>query len=174
MSSEEATPTPPSEKELLDLAFRALAHRAFSCSEMTRRLEKAGGDGASIKKIVSRLVSQGYLDDRKYAESFVQNRKEQKSWGRVRVSRELKAKGVPPPLIDAVMESSFSAEDEDYLLERALGKKWRSLAPRINKSTGIDAKILSRLYNYLFRQGFPPEKIQRALRQKVRFDYDFE
>jgi regulatory protein len=174
MSLEDAAPTPPGEKELLDLALGALARRAFSCSEMARRLEKAGGKATAIQKILSRLVSQGYLDDRKYAESFVQNRKERKSWGRARVLRELKAKGVPLPLIEAVMESTFSTEDENVLLERALEKKWRSLAPRINKSTGIDAKILSRLYNYLFRQGFPSEKIQKALRQKVRFDYDFE
>ncbi len=155
------------EKELYELALRALGRRPFSCLEMRRRLEKAGGRTSEIQGILHRLMGKGYLNDRTYAETFLRHRLERKNSGRIRIARELQAKGIPPALIDEVLQSSFPPEEETSHLERALEKKWHSLSSKVDKTTGIDAKILSRLYNYLFRQGFPPEKIRQAIRQKV-------
>lgn len=164
----------PLEKDLMDLALRTLARRAFSSAQMISRLEEAGGSEAAIKSIISRLLSYGYLDDRKYAETFLLSRREQKPVGRGRIARELRVKGIEPGLIEEVMNASYPKQEEDDILERALEKKFRSLSSKIDPATGIDAKILARLYNYLFRMGFPPEKIQRTLRKRFRGDFELE
>ncbi len=164
----------PLEKDLMDLALRALSRRAFSCAEMASRLEGAGGSDASIKNIISRLRSYDYLDDRKYAEAFLLSRREQKPLGRSRIARELSIRGIEPGLIEEVMNASYSKQEEDNTLERALEKKYRSFSSKIDPAIGIDAKILARLYNYLFRLGFSPEKIQRTLRKKFRGDIELD
>jgi regulatory protein len=162
------------EKDLMDLALRALARRAFSRAEMISRLEKAGGSEAAIQNIVSRLHSYGYLDDRKYAEAFLLSRREQKPLGRNRIARELLLRGIEPGLIEEVMNASYPKQEEDNTLERALEKKVRSLSFKIDPAIGIDAKIIARLYNYLFRLGFPPDNIHRTLRKKFRGDFELE
>jgi len=164
----------PSEKDLMDLALQALARRAFSSTELFFKLEQAGAPEILAKRIISRLRTFGYLDDRKYVEAYLQARRGQKSMGRIRIIRELQLKGLQTELIEAVLNSSYPEEEEETTLNRALEKKCRSLPSRVDSNTGIDAKILARLYNYLFRLGFPSDKIQRALRKKFRADPDWE
>ncbi|MCI0625377.1 MAG: RecX family transcriptional regulator [Acidobacteria bacterium] len=118
--------------------------------------------------MIERLKAAGYLDDRKFAESFIQSRLHHKTQGRSRIERELRARGLHPTLIREELEKAYPADAEQEPLRYALERKLKTLPPP------MDAKKLSRLYNHLLRHGFPGEAIRQELRRRLRIEMDSE
>lgn len=165
-SEPEARP-PFSEEELLTFALNELTRRPYAVAELKRRLLKHSGNETLIDSIIERLTRCGYLDDRKVAESFVQSGFEQKLHGRSRIEQELTARGVDPKLAGEVLEEQFPRSEEAGQLSRALAKKLKTL------TLPLDAKKLSRLYNYLVRQGFSEDSVRQELGRHFGDELDF-
>jgi regulatory protein len=146
-----------SEEELLTFALTELARRPHAIVELKRQLLKYSENETLIDSIIQRLTRCGYLDDRKVAESFVQCGFEQKLHGRSRIEQELTARGVDAKLAEEVLEEQFPRSEEAGQLFRALEKKLKTL------TLPLDAKKLSRLYNYLVRQGFSEDSVRQEL-----------
>jgi len=161
----EAT-SPPSEEELYNLALRALTFRPHSSRELEDKLLRCCGDSTRISHVIERLKTASYLDDRKYVELFIQSRRDRKALGRFRISRELRAKGLDPSLVQKVLDEIYPAEQERAPLRLALEKKLQTL------SAPMDAKKLARLYNHLLRLGFSVDAVRLELDR--RFDPDLE
>jgi len=165
-SEPEARPLFP-EEELLQLALDALAYRPHSIVELKKKLLECSENETLVNSIVQRLARCGYLDDRRVAESFVQSGLEQKLHGRFRIEQELTARGVDPALIQKVLEEQFPSSEDAGQLCRALEKKLKTL------TLPLDTKRLSRLYNYLVRQGFPEESVREELERRFGDEHDF-
>jgi regulatory protein len=121
-------------------------------------------DISVVNQTIERLVTAGYLDDRKFCESFIQSRLQHKAQGRARIAQELRTRGLNPKLVREELEKAYPAEAELDPLHQALERKFRSLAPP------MDAKKLSKLYNHLLRRGFPSEAIRLALRRRLKME----
>ncbi len=98
-------------------------------------------------EIIERLISKGYLDDRKFAEFWVQNRFVKKGVSRKRLSMELMKKGVSREIIDEVLDER---NDEEEIL-KIIAKK---------RAKYDDEKLIS----YLQRQGFSYQLAQSQVR----------
>jgi regulatory protein len=168
-------PAPPTEQDLYQLALRALTRRDHSASELRGKLLKAAGNPPQIEILLQKLREKGYLDDRKFAVHYIRNRISQKALGRTRLIMELRARGIADSLAEPLLDEFFPAQSEVQLLEIALQKKLRTLPPGQvdGEDAVLDAKILSKLYNYLFRMGFAPEAIRRSLARRFRGTPDF-
>ena len=103
-------------------------------------------------EIVSRLVDKGYLDDRKFAEFWVENRFVKKGVSRKRLSLELMKKGISREIIEEVLDKR---NDEEEIL-KIIAKK---------RAKYDDEKLIS----YLVRQGF---SYQLAQSQVVTHEKD--
>ena len=88
-------------------------------------------------EIVSRLIDKGYLDDRRFAEFWVENRFVKKGVSRKRLSLELMKKGISREIIEEVLDKR---NDEEEIL-KIIAKK---------RAKYDDEKLIS----YLVRQGF--------------------
>ncbi|MBR3115683.1 RecX family transcriptional regulator [Candidatus Saccharibacteria bacterium] len=99
-------------------------------------------------EIVSRLVSRGYLDDRKFAEWWVENRFVKKGVSRKRLAMELMKKGVTRDIVDEVL----AGRDETQEIRKMIAKK---------RSKYDDEKLMA----YLCRQGFPYDLVQRLVKE---------
>jgi regulatory protein len=155
------------EEELLTFALNELARRPHAIVELKRQLLKYSENETLIDSIIQRLTRCGYLDDRKVAESFVQSGFEQKLHGRSRIAQELTAHGVDPKLAGEVLDEQFPRSEEAGQLSRALEKKLKTL------TLPLDAKKLSRLYNYLVRQGFSEDSVRQELGRRFGDELDF-
>ena len=156
----------PSPEQLYASALKALTRRPFPTRELEQRLLRSCTDVAAVNRVIERLKNAGYLDDRKFAETFIQSRLHHKAQGRARIERELRARGLNPALVREELEKAYPPQAERKPLQYALDRKLKSLPPP------MDAKKLSRLYNHLLRRGFPSEAIRLELRRRLKMEMD--
>ncbi|MGH8678328.1 MAG: regulatory protein RecX, partial [Burkholderiales bacterium] len=89
-----------------------LARRPYSVAELRRALERKFPGNPAIADAVARLRELGYLDDKKFAEHFASSLARNKSFGRHRIRRELKAKLVNYRHIEPAIEGAYEETNE--------------------------------------------------------------
>ena len=98
------------------------------------------------EEIIQRLTSKGYLDDRKFAEWYVENRFVKKGISKKRLKMELIKKGIAKDIIDEVLDGR---NDEEEILKM------------INKKR--EKYDNEKLMAYLVRQGFSYDLVRRMV-----------
>ncbi|HEY1339456.1 MAG TPA: RecX family transcriptional regulator [Bryobacteraceae bacterium] len=111
----------------MEFALRALSGRALSTSELRERLRKRAAGAADVDAVIAKLKDAGYLDDRRFAESFASARKENQGFGRMRVIRDLRQRRVAPGLAEKAADQAFEGSDEAQLVGRYLERKYRNV-----------------------------------------------
>ena len=104
----------------------------------------------NTERVIDRLCERGYLNDERFAESFVRSRANTRNFSATRMKVELQKKGVKPDIITNIL-----AESEDYDEMEAL---LLMFAKKINKYDD-ERKLVA----YLARQGFKYDDIKSAL-----------
>ena len=117
---------------------------------------------ADIEAVIQRLRDHGYLDDVRFARSFVASRVENDLHGRVRVRRDLAARRVRPEIAEEVVRTGFDTLDEAKLLREHLRRKIR-----LSQSLDKPSKVQS-LHRRLLRAGFRSDTIVGELKRLLR------
>jgi regulatory protein len=141
-------------------AFDLLARRAWTEHELSARLRRHGASEALARAVVADLVARGYVDDAEFARAWAQARARGRKIGRVRLQRELAAKGVAPALIAEGVEAAFAEVGEG---ERAREAGRRRLATLV--TTGDAARAPARLRDFLLRRGYPAAVVRDIVRE---------
>ena len=134
-----------------------LARRAYSVAELRRALERKFPADPGIREVIARLRQLGYLDDKKFAESYASSLARHRAFGRHRVRRELKAKLVDYRHIEPALRQAYEETNEQELLARVLAKKLRAVR------LPVTASKLSSLCQSLLRHGFAADAIMKAV-----------
>jgi regulatory protein len=146
-------------QELYAAALRALMRRAHSIHEMKEYLARRAEDKEAIAPVIARLREQNYLDDAKFALNYARQHAQSRRQGRVRIARELRARGVPDSHIEPAIEAVFADTDEAALVRKRIE---RHLA-HIRGS--LDERKRASIYRSLLRAGFPADLIRSELRE---------
>src|SRR5436305_12478635 len=85
---------------LWSFALKILTGRAHSTGELREKLRRRAEHIGDIDEIIQRLKELGYLDDRRFAESFATARLSNEGFGRVRVMQDLRQRRVAPALAE--------------------------------------------------------------------------
>src|ERR671924_227026 len=93
-------------------AYRLLAYRGQTASELRDRLQRRGYTVAIIDEVLRQLASDGYLDDRKLALDWARYRLQAKLLGRRRLAWELRRRGVPAESVEEVLREVYQEFDE--------------------------------------------------------------
>jgi regulatory protein len=144
----------------LSAALRMLARRPYSIAEMRRALERNFGAGKPVNAAIARLRELGFLDDKKFAEQHASSLARNRSFGRRRVERELKAKLVDYRYIEPALDQAFAETSERMALEQALAKKLRPLRLPLTRNK------LYALCQSLTRLGFRSDDIMKVVRAR--------
>lgn len=111
---------------------------------------------SDIEKVISKLISNGILDDQNFARFFVENRNRIKGTSEKKLRLELKNKGISEAIISEVLSSDEFGEkirDDRIEIMKIIEKKRRR---------GYDDK---KLVSYLSRQGFSYDLIRESLEE---------
>ena len=131
----------------LDLIMR----RQRSEWEVRDYLKRKDYDLDTIEKTVYRLKKASYVDDAKFAESWIRNRRLLKSTSKRKLFTELKQKRVDESVINSALEEDET--DEIQILRELVEKK------RQQSRYQDDQKLIA----FLLRQGFNYEQIKEVL-----------
>ena len=142
-------------------ALKLLSRRELTTSELRGRLLRKNLPPEDIEDTLLRLRAEGTLNDRRAAVALVRTHALVKARGRLRIERELQARGVDPDTARAALDDVFAELSEPELLERALRKRLRSGRVR-------DDAHLRRLYAYLLRLGFPADQVLALLKKRMK------
>src|SRR5262245_4186869 len=107
-------------------AYRLLAYRNQTASELRDRLQKRGYTAALVDEVLRQLESDGYVNDRKVAVDWARYRLQSRPLGRRRLAWELQKRGISEELVDEVLCQIYGEFDEVTLVEKAARKRLRA------------------------------------------------
>jgi len=147
----------------LELGYAFLNRRERTVSEVRRHLEQKGTSGELIDASIQTLADQGYLDDSRFAQMFVTDKRELEQWGSERIRLRLQARGIDRDLVDAALLEPSDDDGAGTELDRALGVLRRRFpcAPR-------DRRERERALGVLIRKGYDSELALDALAAYAR------
>lgn len=135
-------------------------------AEVTAHLERRGVDGEVVVRAIAILREQGYLDDRRFAARFAEDKRALQGWGARRIAARLRAKGVDGELAAAALAEEEDPGD-DSLSNSEHGRARAVLARRF--AGGIaDVTTRRRALGMLLRKGYAPDLARAAVRAHTR------
>jgi regulatory protein len=130
----------------LDTAVRYLASRPRSEYEVRQRLRRAGADGEVVESVLAQLRSHRLVDDRAFAEYWVEQRQTFRPRGARLLRAELAQHGVARGGAEAAVAP---------LGETAEADAYRAASQRAARLRALDqATFTTRLAQWLARRGF--------------------
>src|SRR5581483_4548114 len=114
------------EGALIDYAVRLLSGAAHSSGEIRERLRRKAAALKDVEAVLGRLKDLGYLNDRKFADSWAASRLENEGHGRSRVLRDLRQRRVAPKVAEDAVRRVYAETDETALIEQFLERRYRN------------------------------------------------
>lgn len=126
--------------------------------EVRRKLRSMGMIPLAIDDIMVHLIKNNFLNEERFARSFARGKFRIKKWGRIRIERELKARG----LSDYTIEAGLDEIDEDEYIdtfESLAEKKYATI-----KDTN-PYKAKAKLANYLLYRGWETDLVYEKINE---------
>ena len=151
-----STEEPEEYRDARHKAMRLLEHMDRTEKGLRDKLRQAGFSSPAADYALAYVKSYGYIDDERYARTYIAYRMNTKS--RQKIIQELVGKGIDKETVTAAWEeeASLNMPDEREILYRTIEKKY---AP----DTELDEKEMRRLQGYLIRRGFSYSDIKSVL-----------
>jgi len=150
---------------LIEYAVRALGARAHSAGELREKLLRRAARCEEVESVIRRLREQGWLDDRRLAESYAAWRLENEGVGKLRVLDDLRKRRVAPKLAERAVEQAYQEVDETRLIEEYLRRKYRK---RSLEAVLAEPKGVASVYRRLRGAGFRAAQVLAVLRRAAR------
>jgi regulatory protein len=116
--------------------------------------------------VIAQLKALGYLDDRRFAAQFASYRSRVKHYGKFRVTRELRAKGLSDDDVEAAVAEIFGEQDEAEAARERIQRRLRNI------SRPYSEKAIRRVYQALLRAGYSSDIIARELHKLCRINVE--
>lgn len=137
-----------------DTAAYYLSFRDYTKKDLRSKLVDKGYEDEEIDAAINKLAEYGYVDDLRYARSYMHDHSASK--GRRRITVELANKGVPKELLSSLYEEE--EVDEVATIRSIIGRRYKDMDFK-------DERSLRRMYGYFERRGFRYDDIKKALHQ---------
>lgn len=141
-------------------ALNLLTHRGRSERELRQRLRMKGYTAGAIDEAIRKVAEWGYLDDERFAVSWVEQRQAGKPRSRRALANELREKGVAREIVETTLEEAEIDEVADA--RRLAADKWR-------KDHGLEPdKRRQRTAAFLARRGYGWDVAKQVLDELAR------
>ena len=151
------------ENLVLTAALRLLKYRSRSCKELRNRLTQKGYSIILIEKTIDYLLELDYLDDLKFAKSFVEDKINQKGVGPIYLKSELSKHGIPQDQISIVISEAYEVHSKDQLIKKHIEKRKNAL---IDKSSENQKR---KIIHFLQRKGFSWNQISSHIDESFHY-----
>lgn len=132
------------------------AYRDRSHKEVEEKLREMRMIPAACEQIIVQLMQENFLNEERFARSFVRGKFRIKKWGRIKIKQELKFREISAPLIKIALSEIDEKEYFNTLAE--LAQKKNALVKEKDPF-----KKRQKLANYLLQKGFESALIFEVL-----------
>jgi len=147
-----------SQREALSKLMKYCAYQDRCQLEVEERLKGFELNSLEKGEVIIALSRGGFLDEERFAKSYVRGKFYFKDWGRAKIVQELKRRKISEYCIRKGLEE-IKETDYQTTLSRLFEKKWNSL--KGEKNIWVKRKKTS---SYLYQKGYEPELIQDVLK----------
>ncbi len=143
-------------EEALRVANRFIAFRPRSTSEVRQRLRRAGIDEADVESAVEDLLSRGVVDDKRFADAWIENRTAFSPRAPRLLQAELRRHGIDRETVEASLADSSEGDEIALAVEagrRRLHRLGRLSRDEFGRTVGA----------FLARRGFSAECTRAAV-----------
>lgn len=134
-------------KEATIKLMQFCAYRDRSQKEVEEKLIDMRMIPAAQEQIIIKLMQEDFLNEERFARSFIRGKFRIKKWGRIKIKQELKAREISTPIIKLALEEI--EEDTYYKTLQELATK----KIRLIKEADIYKKRM-KLNNFLLQKGY--------------------
>lgn len=144
--------------DYLDKIRNYCAYQDRCHSEVKSKLIELSVYGHDLEEVISQLISEDFLNEERFARSFVRGKFKIKNWGKTKIIQHLKAKYISEYCIKKGL-SEIDEEEYFAIFEKYFEKKKAELSSE--KNIWIKKK---KILNYLLQRGFESHLIYEKLK----------
>jgi regulatory protein len=135
---------------------RYCAYQERSHYEVRNKLYEFGLHRGDVDEILSELITDGFLNEERFAKAFAGGKFRMKKWGRVKITHALEGKGVSPNCIRIGLKEIEEADYVDVLREML-----RDKSATLQQD---DLFVLrDRLSRYAIQKGYEPDLVWKHI-----------
>lgn len=134
----------------------ALCARQERCSyDIRMKLRQWQISNADIERIVKRLITDGFINDERYARMFIRDKRKFNKWGPLKITYALRSKSFSEEIISKAL-GELEPDNDESTLKELLSKKMRG----IKAKSPYDLK--TKLIRFGISRGFNFELVNKT------------
>ena len=131
-------------------AMKYCAYQERTQQEVRDKLYSYGLYPDAVEEVLTELITEDFVNEERYAQSFARGKFRQNKWGRIKIRRSLQQKGISRYCVEKGMQEIDEGGYYDTL-HQLMSKKWASLA-------GDDAYVRkNKTVRYVLGKGYEAE-----------------
>ena len=144
-------------EELLHKAASYCSISEHCVSEVEEKLSAWGVSVTDKQKIINRLISEDFINEKRFCTYFVKDKFHFNKWGKIKISFAMKQKGLDDELINGALSTIDDGEYEE-MLASILKTKLTGLKYE------FEYEKQGKLFNFAQSRGFESQVISRAIK----------
>jgi len=141
--------------------YRYCAYQERSHQEVKNKLYEYGLYRNEVDEILSHLITEGFLNEERFAKAFAGGKFRMKQWGKIKIVHELEARGLTKNCIKIGLKE---IDDAAYIetLEDLIRKK----ADQVDEANHFVKR--DKVATYVIQKGFEPELVWRMVKELLK------
>lgn len=149
-------------------ALSFLGRRFHSERELLQKLKSKSYEERLIKIVLQNLKDHTFIDDKKFASHFIEEKLKRKKWGMNKIKSALYTKGVSSKIIDELLKEFDNTENNLESITETAAKKINQL----RKRNVDEKKLYQKVITFLLSRGFDYETSSEVCRKIIKQDFD--
>ncbi|KQB37018.1 Regulatory protein RecX [Flavobacterium daejeonense] len=145
-------------KEAVQKIEHYCAYQERCHEEVIQKLRSMKMNSEEIDQIISQLISDNFLNEERFACNFARGKHRIKHWGKIRITNELKFRGINQTLINTALKE-ISPEEYYETFETLANRNWES----IRETNAL--KKRKKFCDFMLRKGFESNLVYEKVRE---------
>ena len=151
-----------SSAEALARIYRYCAYQERSHQEVKNKLYEYGLYSSEVDELLSRLITEGFLNEERFAKAFAGGKFRMKKWGRLKIQNKLESLGLTNRCIGRGMKE-IDAVDYSRVLKDLLKKKAQQTIEE------NPYKRRDKVARFAIAKGYEPELVWEMVKEILPF-----
>lgn len=140
--------------------YRYCSYQERCHQEVRNKLFELGLKSNDVDEVIVHLISEGFLNEERFAKSFAGGKFRLKNWGRIKITHSLESKEVSSNCIKAGL-----AEIDDHDYHNTLRKIVKRKMNDISGGNAFEKRNI--VARYAIQKGFEPDLVWREVKELI-------